>query len=85
MDLHSAAEGPDGGEPEFSAAFEIRLAVLVGGHTRDLDELLEQLLEMRSLVRDKLRELGASESHEHSSSAPKSLHGSADLARADRR
>lgn len=67
MDLRSTAEGPNGGEPELSAAFEIRLAVRVGGHTGDLDELLEQLLEVGFLIRGKPLELESIESHGRSS------------------
>ena len=59
VDLGPAPEGADGREPELGAALEVRLAVRVGGHARDLDELLQQLLELAALPSRRIAGAGA--------------------------
>src|SRR5262249_51234008 len=54
VDVCPATERPDGGEAELGATLQIRLAVGLRGDARDLDEILQQLLEAASFP---LREL----------------------------
>jgi hypothetical protein len=61
VDLGAAPEGPDGGEPELGAPLEVRLAVGVRRDARDLDELLQPLLEVAAFLLGELLERGPGE------------------------
>ena len=63
VDVGPTPEGADGGEPQLGAPLEVPLAGGVGGHARDLDEVLQQLLELTARVRGVLLERGPSERH----------------------
>src|SRR5262249_58719706 len=67
MELGLAPEGADGLEPERGAAFEVLLAIRIGRDARDLDELLQQLLEAGPLLVRVLLESLSGECHRDTS------------------